>query len=252
MPLSQYLRGGVAIALTAGLAACASPDPSDEFADPYEGFNRRMHSVNLVLDRNIIRPAAQGYDTVTPELFQHLIGNGLDFLDQPQYLANYLLQGDIEASLRVLGRITLNTVLGVGLLDPATEFGLPSEPTDFGITLGKWGVGEGAYLVLPAFGPTTFRDLGGDIVDRGFTPSTYVGLFTDVDLFGPTVAVVGVIDQRDRNADLIDEVLYNSPDSYVTLRSVYLQRRRALIQGETSPDSLPDIFDDETGGDSGS
>ncbi len=245
MTLPTFLRRGMFVCALGTLAACASPDPGDEFADPYEGFNRSMHDVNVVLDENILRPAAQGYDYVTPELFQHLIGNGLDFLEQPVYLANHLLQGDIDASLRVLGRITLNATMGLGVLDPATEFGLASEPTDFGITLGKWGVGEGAYLVLPFVGPTTTRDLGGSVVDKGFDPMLYVGLFTAADGAGPAVSGVGLLDRRDRNADLIDEVLYNSPDSYVTQRSIYLQRRRALVRGGASdPDALPDIFDE--------
>ena len=244
MTLPRACRTGAALALVATLAACASPQPGDEFADPYESFNRRVHAGNVRLDENILRPAAQGYDAVTPETVQYLFGNGLDFLEQPRYFVNYLLQGDIDASLRVLGRVVLNTTLGVGVLDPATEFGLPSEPTDFGVTLGKWGVGEGAYLVLPLIGPTTTRDLGGTVVDKGFSPTLYVGLFTNADAVGPLVSGVNVVDGRDRNADLIDEVLYNSPDSYVTLRSIYLQRRRALIRGETSPESLPDIFDE--------
>lgn len=243
---SRPLSGAAGIILAFGLTACASTDSGDEFADPYEGFNRAMHSVNVTLDKNVLRPVAQGYDYATPELIQHLIGNGLDFLEQPKHFANYLLQGDVDNSLRVLGRVTLNATLGLGLLDPATEFGLPSKPTDFGITMGKWGVDEGVFLVIPFLGPSTVRDLGGTVVDQAFSVSRYVGLFGDVDLMGPIVGVVGVVDGRNRNADLIDEVLYNSPDSYVTQRSIYLQRRRALVRGETSEDSLPDIFDEES------
>lgn len=244
MPQSRSLRAVVALAFLAGVAGCASPQAGDEFADPYEDLNRTFHAANVRLDRNVLRPLAQGYDTVTPELVQHLIGNGLDFLEQPQNLANYLLQGDVDASLRVLGRVLVNGTLGLGLLDPATEFGLPSESTDFGITLGKWGVDEGVYLVLPFVGPTTVRDLGGTVVDRGFSPTTYVGIFTEADFIGYAVTGTGLLDGRNRNADLIDEVLYNSPDSYVTQRSIYLQRRRALIRGESTEDSLPDIFED--------
>ncbi|MEM1385403.1 MAG: VacJ family lipoprotein [Pseudomonadota bacterium] len=231
-----------------GLSACASTDPSAGFEglDPYENTNRKIHNFNVTLDRNFLRPVGQGYDFVTPTLFQHVIGNGLNHIDLTNDFANYLFQGELKAASRSLGRFTLNTVLGLGgLLDPATEFGLPKEDTDFGVTLGKWGVDSGAFLMLPFLGPSSPRDLGGFIVDRAFDPGTYLGTVTGGDLYGPITFVVGTVDQRARNADLIDDVLYNSADSYVTLRSIYFQRRNAQITGGADTDALPDIFDDE-------
>jgi phospholipid-binding lipoprotein MlaA len=199
------------------------------------------------LDRNVLRPAAQGYDFLTPTLFQHFIGNGISHLDLTNDFANYLLQGDGERGLNTLGRFMLNTIVGAGgLLDPATEFGLPKDGTDFGITLGTYGVGEGSYLVLPVLGPSTVRDTGGFAVDRAFSPLTYVGIFTNADAVGPALTAIEIVDRRNRNADLIDQVLYESVDSYVTIRSAYLQRRRSKIaDGDGAEDSLPDIFDDE-------
>ncbi len=52
------------------------------------------------------------------------------------------------------------------------------------------------------------------------------------------------VDDRDRNGDLIDDVLYESADPYISLRSIYLQRRRSLVAGdEAGAEALPDIFD---------
>ena len=231
------------------LAGCATEGQREGLAatDPYEPFNRRMLNVNKGLDRYALRPAAKAYDVATPTTVQFIIGNELDYLETPIHFANYLLQGDIENSLETLGRFTLNTVLGgLGLLDPATEFGLPRQETDFGITLARWGVAEGPYLVLPLFGPSTGRDLPGFVVDRAFSPTTYVGVFTSADLVGPTVQAVDLVDTRTRNADLIDELLYETEDTYVTLRAAYLQRRRAMAAGEEGEiDNLPDIFENE-------
>ena len=54
----------------------------------------------------------------------------------------------------VLGRFGVNTLAGAaGLLDPATEFGLPLEPTDFGVTLASWGANEGPYVEAPSLWP---------------------------------------------------------------------------------------------------
>lgn len=232
------------------LAGCAAEGPREGFAadDPYEPTNRVIHEANVELDRYVLKPVSEAYDFITPTLFRHLIGNGLSHLDLPNDFVNYVLQGDVDASLETLGRFTINTILGAGgLLDPATEFGLKKNGTDFGITLGKYGVGEGFYIVLPFLGPSTLRDAPSSVVDRAINPLFALG-FTDagIDWVGPAVGGVEIIDTRASNAELIDDVLYNSPDSYVTVRSAYLQRRRAKIAGEEGAvDNLPDIFEDE-------
>jgi phospholipid-binding lipoprotein MlaA len=250
MPFTSLRPTALLVCLTLGLGGCASTDPSRGPAgmDPYEGTNRAIHGFNVGLDSYVLRPAAKGYDTVTPTVFQHVIGNGLSHLDLPVDIVNYALQGDFDASGRALGRFTLNTILGAGgLLDPATEFGLPRRETDFGVTLGKWGVGSGPFLMLPLLGPSNPRDFAGFGVDMAISPTTYTGLTNSdaLNLLSAPYAVLDRIDARNRNADLIDNILYDSPDSYVTLRSIYLQRRQALISGGTDTEALPDIFDEE-------
>lgn len=231
------------------LSACAGSGPSGSFAerDPYTETNRAFLEANIALDRNIVRPLAQGYDTVTPTLIQHMLGNAFSHLDTVNDFANYILQGDVERAGVALGRFTVNTVLGIGVLDPATEFGLPKEDTDFGITLGKHGVDEGAYLVLPLLGPTTTRDLVGGVVDIGLSPQTYTGVFDAgvLNVASPAFRAVEVVHDRNTNADLIDDLLYDSEDPYISVRTIYLQRRDALISGEDTSDALPDIFDDD-------
>ncbi|MEL6478675.1 MAG: VacJ family lipoprotein [Pseudomonadota bacterium] len=253
MTARRWARGLGSLAMAALLVACSSPGPGAPIAerDPLESSNRFFHENNVRLDRFILRPAAQGYDFITPELFQHLIGNAYNHINTVGDFANYVFQGDVDSALVALGRFTVNSIIGAGgLLDPATEFDLPREDTDFGVTLGKYGVGEGAYLVLPLLGPSTSRDAWGGLVDRGLDPRTYVGLFVDgtiVDIAMPSSTALEIIDTRNRNADLIDDVLYNSADSYISLRSIYLQRRDSLIRGEEgATDALPDIFDEET------
>lgn len=240
---------GFGLVLAAGLAGCATEGPREGFAatDPYEGLNRTIHAGNLRTDQYVVRPVAQAYDFATPTLFKHLIGNGLSHLDLANDFANYLLQADVDRSLNTLGRFTINTIIGAGgLLDPATEFGLPKDSTDFGITLGTYGVGEGPYLVLPLLGPSTARDLAGFVVDRGLSPTVAFGPLDVPGYVGPALTGIELVDRRDRSADVIDQVLYESADSYVTLRSAYLQRRRSQVSGGDTVDNLPDIFDDES------
>jgi phospholipid-binding lipoprotein MlaA len=233
------------------LSACAGAGPGAEFAerDPYEDVNRNIHDFNIALDRNVLRPVSEGYGTVTPTLIQHLLGNAFDQIDTLNDFLNYTLQGELEPAGTALGRLTVNTVLGAGgLLDPATEFGLPKENTDLGVTLGKHGVPEGAFLMLPFFGPSTTRDLGGRVGDFALSPQTYIFQGFDsnaLNFISPGYNAVEIVHDRNANADLIDEILYQSENSYISLRTVYLQRRDSLILGEDAAETLPDIFEDE-------
>ena len=86
----------------------------------------------------------------------------------------------------------------------------------------------------------------GGIVDIALSPTTYLGVI-DPSL-SPEVGLAlfagDTIDTRDRNGDLIDDVLYKSVDPYVSLRSIYLQRRRSQVAGDTAGvGALPDICD---------
>lgn len=246
----SWLAGPALVALAVSGCATSPEGSSAAIADPYESFNRDMFEFNKTLDRNVLRPASQAYDFAMPTTLQFVIRNELDYLSTPVDFANYLLQGELEEAGIALARFTMNTVLGgVGFLDPATEFGLPAGNTDFGITLGKWGVPEGAYLVLPFFGPTMTRGLPAFVVDRAFSPVTWLGYWGPLSgtyLLTPTVRAVEIIDSRAANAEIIDDLLYESPAPYATLRSAYVQRRRALVAGEEGMvTNLPDIFDSE-------
>lgn len=240
------LLAPLAFAITS--ACTVAPEGREGFAatDPYESFNRTVLKNNIRIDRYFLRPTAIAYDTVTPETVQHVVTNGLSHLGLATDFANYVLQGDVDGSLHTLGRFTLNTILGAGgLLNPADEFGLPRKPTDFGLTLASYGVDEGPYLVLPLLGPSTARDFGGFIVDRALSPTAYLGFVTSADGIGPGLTFLGFVEARDRNMAIIDSVLYESEDPYVTLRAAYLQRRRAAAAGEDDPGArLPDIFED--------
>jgi phospholipid-binding lipoprotein MlaA len=239
-------RCSVAAALlTVAIAAgCATPAPEGQLiADPYENVNRRIHAFNVGLDRFALRPAAIAYDSVTPALGQHLIGNAIDHLRLPVVLINNVLQADFAAAADTLGRFVANTALGAGgLLDPATELGLPFRETDFGVTLARWGAAEGPYVVLPVFGPSTGRDVPGRVGDFALDPVTYVGLPGGTPV---TVARIALppIDARSQAFEPIDQILYESEDSYVTLRSVFVQNRRRVVAGGQTPDAgLPDVL----------
>ena len=115
---------------------------------------------------------------------------------------------------------------------------------DFGQTLGRWGVGDGPFLVVPIIGPDPPRDLLGDAVDIGIDPLFHLPPGAPFyERFSVTVALRAgsPFEDHARNIVLRQELEKGSVDPYVTMRSVYRQLREQEIQG-----SLPS-FDDVGG-----
>lgn len=210
------------------LAGCASGSTEDRF----ETFNRKMFNFNDRVDKVVMRPTAQFYNDVVPEKARTGVHNVLSNLNEPVVFANQLAQGKFRDAGGTLVRTALNSTVGIGgLIDVGAQAGLPAQDTDFGITLGVWGVGEGPYLVLPALGPAPPRDLLGRGVDTFLDPVTYV------DFRGKFYYVAGrtalhVIDLRSRNIETLDSIERSSIDYYAAVRSVYLQNRQSQISGE--------------------
>lgn len=232
-----------ALAAAALLSACAvAPTEEGGVADPWEGTNREFHSFNKGLDTAVLRPVAVVYDTATPGLVRLLVSNGLNMLELPAIFVNRVLQGEPELALRAAGRFGLNVVFGGVLLDPATEFGLPQEDTDLGVTFARWGVEEGVYHELPLLGPATSRDAAGRVLEIALDPFSFVTGVPALDAVGPGAAALGVIELRSDNLNVVDRVLYESADSYVASRSAYIQRRRRAVAGGATAESLPDVY----------
>jgi phospholipid-binding lipoprotein MlaA len=194
--------------------------------DPIEGFNRKMFWFNEQLDRWVMTPAAKGWDWVAPDAVQRSISRFFDNSQLPIVCVNDLLQGKPKAAAVDAGRFLTNTTIGlVGLLDPATEWGLADHDEDFGQTLAVWGAGPGPYLVVPVWGPSNIRDGSGALVDNAwvwFVPGWYT-----------TAARAGwAINDRSLVLREVDEARKASLDFYVAVRDAYAQRRRRLIADE--------------------
>lgn len=258
-------RLGLGFALLAGLPACAQNAPvtheasvvpaggnassvtaiddpeyddffDDEFEigeeagpnDPFERSNRALLIFNRGLSRHIFDPLIRGYRFVIPESARQGIYRVFVNLKAPSTLVNDLLQLRFKDSATTLGRFFLNSTIGFGgIFDVAIEAGWEHHESDFGQTLGRLGVGSGPYLMLPVFGPNTFRDGIGGVVDLFFQPLTY--------LIGPIQNIVlgvssgfAVLDDRDSAIKALEE---SSVDYYAALRSAYLQSRAAHIRG---------------------
>ncbi|MFZ6646051.1 MlaA family lipoprotein [Undibacterium sp. TJN25] len=194
--------------------------------DPFEGFNRAMFSFNDTLDRVALKPAAKAYQTVLPSFVQTGIGNFFGNIGDVWNAVNNLLQGKGTDGMSDIFRVGVNTVFGLGgVLDIATEAGMPKHQEDFGQTLGTWGVKSGPYVVLPVFGPSTLRDALATPVDVYGDPWGYV---YPVNVRN-TGTAVRLVDKRASVLDAGNLIEEASLDKYVFFRDAYLQRRASQI-----------------------
>lgn len=156
--VSPGLRGGravVLLALASALAGCASGPPHD----PLEPYNRGMTEINEAVDSAVLKPVATVYQEITPSLVRTGVSNFFINIGDAWSFVNNVLQLRPEGALNSAVRFTVNTVFGLGgLLDIAGEMGVDRHKQDFGLTLGRWGVPAGPYVVLPLLGPSTVRD----------------------------------------------------------------------------------------------
>lgn len=232
---------GTAVAVAA-LAACAHNSPYEP-ADPLEKINRPIYAFNITADKYVLRPVTVTYVTYAPPPLRTGVSNFFDNLFYPSVVINDALQAKFKQSGLDLTRFLLNSTFGlVGLLDPATMVGLQKHDEDFGQTLGHWGVGEGWYIMLPFFGPSTNRDVVGRVGDIWTSPLQYANL----DLQDRVeIAAAQAVDNRTKLLDF-DSILKQQLDPYVFLRTAYLQRRLNEVYDGNPPDDLmePALPDD--------
>ena len=232
----------LSLLMVAGCASTQGPALTslEEPNDPIEPFNRYMFELNQGLDMVIIRPFAEIYDGMMPELGRHLVQNITSHIRQPIVLANDLLQGEWKRAQTTFWRFAVNsTIGGLGALDPATDLGLPGHEEDFGQTLAVAGISSGPYVFIPLLGPTPPREIVGRLVDTIFNPLSYIDAGLTENL--AATAAEG-LELRAQNIQTLDNLQAGSADYYATIRSAYRQRRNAeILNGAEDLDDLPDI-----------
>ena len=222
----------LAIALLAG---CSIAKPRTD--DPHEQFNRKVYAFNDSLDQAVIRPVAVGYRKVTNPPVRRAVSDFFTNIKMPITVANDLLQARPLQAARSTGRFLVNLTLGVGgFFDPASQLGLPLEDNDFGVTLARWGVPEGDFLMLPFVGPTTVRDVWRLPVDSYFfDPLSYFSRNHDFhygQYYIPQVLYLVTIRSRAIDAE---SFLKSAYDPYVFLRDAYRQQRIYRIYDGNPP-----------------
>ena len=212
----------------------------DAVNDPWQPFNRRMHSFNARFDQSIAKPVAKAYVRALPRPARAGVSNFFRNLRQPVVIVNSLLQGDGTRAWQSLGRFLLNSTVGIGgVFDPASHEGFPEAREDFGQTLGRWGWRQSRYLELPLLGPSTLRDSIGRIAD---TPLDPLGRVSD-DALRVGLSGLGFVNLR---AQLLptDALRDGAADDYTLLRDAWLQQRSYQIEKDRHPGTsvLPDYL----------
>ena len=223
--------------------------------DPYEGFNRGVYTFNDTIDGAILKPIAMGYNYVTPDVAKKGINNFYNNITDFITAVNSFLQLDFEQGMTDSGRVIVNTTIGMlGFIDVAStnvNNYTDRNKQDFGTTLARYGWRDSAYLVLPLFGPSTFRDGTGLAVD---------GLFIDPIGYVQNVRwrnglyIGKIINTRAQLLDATNLMDDASIDPYAFQRDSWLQMRKAQIDGKEQIDydqyldylSEDDTFDHAT------
>ena len=225
----RWAGAGALLALAAGCATGPGANP----ADPFEPFNRGVSRFNDAVDDAVLVPAATAYQNALPSMVRTGVNNFFSNIGDVWNLANNVAQLKLQNSAETFMRLNVNTIFGLaGVLDVATEAGIPRHEEDFGQTLGYWGVGSGPYVVLPLLGSSTLRDTAAKPLDIWGDP---LGHVEDIP-WRNSLTVLRVVDTRSqylRASRLLGDAAL---DKYSFTRDAYLQRRRSQVYDGNPPD----------------
>ena len=225
------MRAWLAAALLVLASGCATGVDADP-RDPLEPLNRAVYRFNEGVDEAIAKPVATAYRDYVPDPLRTNVRNFFSNIGDLLIGFNNILQGKPDQGLQDWARFAFNSVFGVfGINDFASDIGLEKHNEDFGQTLGRWGFGDGAYLVLPLLGSSDVRD----------------GIGTAADIYADPTGDIRPIRVRNSlvvlrftgvRADLLEasRILEEAAlDKYVFQRDAYLQRRRNLVYDGRPP-----------------
>jgi len=226
--ITRLFQGCAGVMALVALTACATVPSSPQ--DPFEPMNREFFQFNMDLDQGVLLPIANVYRAVVPEIARTGVTNFFGNLDDAYSLANNILQLRPTNAGQDLIRVSFNTVFGFGgLLDIASQLGIEKQNQDFGLTLGRWGVPSGPFLMLPFLGPRTLRDVGDDVVLFWGAPIVHVIRDWRWQMVLSYTSILGTrADMIDTEGALEDAML----DPYQQLRDAYLQQRQFMLTGE--------------------
>ncbi len=213
-------------------------------ADPMERINEDSYRITQAVDQAFVEPLAYAYRDGLPGPIRDGLSNAVRNLGEPSNALNFLLQGKVGKAFGTLGRLAINSTLGLGgLIDIAGKpgIGLPYRRNGFANTMGYYGVGPGPYLYLPVTGATSARDVIGNTLDQLLLPIAVGKPFNQIEFAVPYFVINGLDARLDVDAELAE--IRATDDPYGVRRDTYLARRAreiAALKGETIPEPEAD------------
>ncbi len=91
-----------------------APAGQDQYADPWQDFNRKIFAFNQLMDRYGLKPVAQGYRKATPQWMDDTITRFYENLRDFRSGLNSVLQWRWGHVGQNWGRFAVNSTLGIG------------------------------------------------------------------------------------------------------------------------------------------
>lgn len=199
--------------------------------DPWETMNRKIFAFNMFFTDYAIHPFYyKFYVKVTTPGIRKSVHNVSANLRAPMVFANYILQLDFKNAGKTLYSFVLNTTYGVfGLFDVAGHQNVSPDETNLSMTLAKYGVPNGPYLVIPFLGSNDVRGLvswGGELAVDPFGYNV-LEIGSEREIFEEWVYSTRITLFALDNSTYLMENLYDlmksSFDPYVMARDAYGQ-----------------------------
>jgi phospholipid-binding lipoprotein MlaA len=206
-----------------------SEDEDIAISDPLFYWNKAMFHFNDKLYFWLLKPVATGYEFVMPETVRIGIRNFFHNLAFPIRFLGCVLQAKGLEAQQELARFMFNTTIGIaGFGNPAKNYPHvnPKEEEDLGQAFGKWGIGEGFYVVWPFFGPSTLRDSFGLVGERFLNPVTYVEPTRD----SLAITATKVVNRTSLSLGDYEAFKEAALDPYASMRDGYIQDRRKKVK----------------------
>lgn len=221
-----------ALAVLVLLQACATVANPDR-RDPMEALNRNIFGFNDAVDTVVLKPVATVYREVTPSWVRLGVGNFFNNLDDVWSAVNNVLQGRPKYAGESMGRVVVNTTVGLlGVVDVASNLELERRPANFGLTLGRWGMKPGPYVVLPLLGPSTLRDVAALPIDM----QGYLVNHVQEEAVRTLLTGLNVVSTRSNLLQASNMADGAALDKYSFFRDAYFQRQRNRFYDGNPPE----------------
>jgi phospholipid-binding lipoprotein MlaA len=204
--------------------------------DPFAPVNEKSFSVNEKIDQRALHPIANLWSRTVPKLAQDCITRFFDNTEVIPRFTNAVFQLRFKWAGGELARFGINSTLGIaGLFDPAQAwFGLKEHDNNFSLTLARYGMTRGFYLMPPIGGPIDAREVIGGLIDGMASPLNYFVPGSVVFYKAAAHSLEGLNSLAQKQSEL-DDIDRFAIDKYGAVQDAYVQkqieRERAVTQG---------------------